>query len=309
MKYSIIILLKEQHQDFSHFVKDLHKVFSDLQEPFEIILVVNGLGGFFRTQAADLNPISSKLRIIEFRTSMTEALCLKTAYDESCGEIIAVLESYQQITNESLIELLNSFDSETDIVTPWRRKRVDPTFNQFQSKLFNSIVKFLVKTDLHDLSCSVKIFRRKVMEETAVYGNMYRFLPILAAQRGFKTKEVKCKHYEERGKTGFYSLNEYVTRLIDILTVYFNVRFIKKPLRFFSTIGMIFLLIGTFLGGVIFIERLTMGALAGNRPLLLLAIFFMVMGVQIASIGLLGEIVVFTHGRNKKDYTIEKIIH
>jgi hypothetical protein len=95
---------------------------------------------------------------------------------------------------------------------------------------------------------------------------------------------------------------------VDMLTIYFNIRFIRKPLRFFSAIGMTFLLIGIFLGGFIFIERFTMGALAGNRPLLLLAIFLMVMGVQIASVGLLGEIVAFTRGRNKKDYTIEKII-
>ena len=301
-------MLKEPHQDFTHFVKNLHSIFSELQESFEIIVVVNGLGGFFRTQLADLNPISNKLNIIEFRTSMTEALCLKAAFDESRGDIIAVFGSYQQITNESLTELLNSFDPYTDIITPWREKRVDPTLNQFQSKLFNFIVRFLVKTEMHDLSCTVKIFRRRVMEETAVYGNMYRFLPILAVQKGFKTKEVKCKHYEERGKTGLYSLNEYVTRLIDILTVYFNVRFIKKPLRFFSTIGMTFLFVGIFMGGLIFIQRFTIDALVGNRPLLLLAIFFTVMGVQIASVGLLGEIIVFTHGRNKKDYTIKKVI-
>jgi hypothetical protein len=93
-----------------------------------------------------------------------------------------------------------------------------------------------------------------------------------------------------------------------MLTIYFNIRFIRKPLRFFSAIGMTFLLIGIFVGGFILIERITMGALAGNRPLLLLSIFLMVMGVQIAGVGLLGEIVVFTRGRSKKDYTIEKVI-
>ncbi len=105
-----------------------------------------------------------------------------------------------------------------------------------------------------------------------------------------------------------WNLREYLARVVDMLTIYFNIRFVRKPLRFFSTIGMIFLLLGIFLGGFIFIERFTMGALAGNRALLLLATFLMVMGAQIAGVGLLGEIVVFTHGRNKKDYTIEKMI-
>jgi hypothetical protein len=167
----------------------------------------------------------------------------------------------------------------------------------------------VTKSDLHDLNCTIKLARREVLEEIKLYGNMYRYLPILAIQKGFKTKEVKCEHYQERGgKPGLSNLREYLTRTVDMLTIYFNIRFVRKPLRFFSTVGMIFLLLGIFLGGFIFFERFTMGALAGTRPILLLAIFLMVMGVQIAGVGLLGEIVVFTHGRNKKDYTIEKVI-
>jgi hypothetical protein len=171
------------------------------------------------------------------------------------------------------------------------------------------MVRLITKSNLHDLNCTVKVTRREVLEEIKLYGNMYRYLPILAVQKGFKTKEVRCNHYQEfGGKKGLSNLKEYLIRAVDMLTIYFNIRFIRKPLRFFSAIGMTFLLIGIFLGLFIFIERFTMGALAGNRPLLLLSIFLMVMGVQIGGVGLLGEIVVFTRGRNKKDYTIEKVI-
>jgi hypothetical protein len=164
------------------------------------------------------------------------------------------------------------------------------------------------KSNIHDLSCTVKIFRREVLEETDLYGNMYRFLPIVADRKGFKNKEIKCEHYEERGQTGFYSLSEYFERLIDIFTLYFNTRFSKKPLRFFSTIGAAFIILGLIITILVFCQRIFFGYPIGDRLILLLAILFMVLGAQAASVGLLGEIITFTHGREIKEYTIEEII-
>jgi len=204
--------------------------------------------------------------------------------------------------------LLDALDHECDIITPWRQHRVDPPFNQFQSKVFNTLVRKITKSDFHDLSCTVKIFRREVLEKTEIYGNMYRFLPIVASRKGFKTKEAKCEHYQERGKTGFYSVPDYITRLLDVFTLYFNTRFTKKPLRFFSSMGLGFLLIGLFITSYVFVQKFFMGIAVGDRPILLLAIFFMVLGVQAASVGLLGEVIVFIHGRQKKEYTIEREI-
>ncbi|RLF43557.1 MAG: hypothetical protein DRN09_04565, partial [Thermoplasmata archaeon] len=156
---------------------------------------------------------------------------------------------------------------------------------------------------LHDLSCTVKIFRREVLEETELYGNMYRFLPIVADKKGFRCKEIKCEHYQERGKTGFYSPSEYLTRIIDILTLYFNTRFTRKPLRFFSTIGAAFMATGLIIAMYVLIQKIFMQMSIGDRPALLAAVLFLAVGIQVASVGLLGEIVVFTHGRQKKEYT------
>ena len=308
MKYSIIILLEDPHKDFPQFIKNLHAVFSERQAPFEILIVANGTGGFLRNQLLELQDLNHRLKAFEFNTKTTQAVCLKAGLRESSGKTIVVCGSYQQITNDSFNQLLDSVDDETDIISPWRQHRVDPGFSQFQSRVFNTLVRKIIKSDLHDLSCTVKIFRRQVLEETKLYGNMYRFLPIVAAQRGFKTREVKCEHYQERGKTGFYALSDYVTRLIDIFTLFFNTRFIKKPLRFFSSIGLGFLLAGLFMTFYVFVQRFFMGHPIGDRPILLLSIFFMVLGIQVASVGLLGEIIAITHGRQRKEYTIEKTI-
>ncbi|MCG2777042.1 MAG: glycosyltransferase [Desulfobacterales bacterium] len=312
MKYSIIVLLEREeiHKGSVQFIRDLHDLFLNRQEPFEILIIANGLGPFLRHELDELLVRNNRIKAIQFDTKTTQAVCLKTAIGGSNGKIIVVCGSYQQIPDDSLIKFLDSLDSETDIVAPWRQHRVDTPFNQLESKLFNALVRTLTATDFHDLSCTVKIFRREVVEETDIYGNMYRFLPILAERRGFKVKEIKCEHYQQFGigKSGFYSLSHYFTTFIDILTLYFNTRFSRKPLRFFSAIGLIFLLAGLIITAYVFAEKFLMGYPVGGRPLLLLAILFMVLGVQAASVGLLGEIIAFTHGRNKKEYTIEKTI-
>lgn len=308
MKYSVIILLEEKSEDFAQYIQTLHGIFSSKQELFEILIIANGLEGFLRNQLKSLGDLNHSLRAFALNKRTPQAVCLQTAFKESTGEIVVVCGSYQQVTKESFTLLLDSLDEKTDIVSPWRQKRVDPLFNRLQSKLFNILVRIIIKSDLHDLSCTVKIFRREVLEETELYGNMYRFLPILSEQKGFKYKEFKCDHFQERGKTGFYSLSDYVVRMIDIFTLYFNTRFSRKPLRFFSALGASFLMIGLLITFYIFIQKIFMGYSIGDRSLLILAILILVLGVQTASVGLLGEIIVFTHGRHRKAYTIEKEI-
>ena len=308
VKYSLIVLVEDKQRDFAQFMRNLYDLLDGRQEPFEIIIMANGTGGFFRNEFEEFQGLRNRIKAFEFNSKVTQAACFKAGLKESNGEIIVVCGSYQQITNDSLIDCLDSLDNETDIICPWRQHRVDTSFNKLQSKVFNAIVRKIAGFNLHDLGCTLKIFRRKVLEETEFYGNMYQFLPILAAQKGFKTTEVKCKHYQQRGKTGLRNLSLLIPRLLDIFTLYFNTRFTRKPLRFFSAIGVLFLAAGAIivLGG--FAQKLIVGYPIGGRPILLLALLFMVLGIQAASIGLLGEIIVFAHGRHRKEYTIEKTI-
>ncbi len=310
MKYSIIVLLEleEMHKGSIQFIQNLYELFSNRQDQFEILIIANGIGEILKNELTALLTRHDKIKALEFNTKITQAVCLKAALRETSGDIVVVCGSYQQITDSSLLRLLDDIDSETDIVTPWRQHRVDSTLNQFQSKLFNALVRKLTASSYHDTSCTVKVFRREVLEDVEIYGNMYRFLPILADQRGFKTKEIKCEHYQQHGKSTYYGLTHYINIFIDIFTLYFNTWFTRKPLRFFSTIGVILSCIGLFITSYVFAQKIILGYSIGDRSLLLLAIFFMVLGIQAASAGLLGEIIAFTHGRQRKEYTIEKII-
>lgn len=308
MKYSVIILLEEKNEDFSQFVRMLYETFSARSDPFEIIIIANGNEGFLKMELEKIQSLNQYLKAFAINKKTTQAVCLKAALNESSGDTIVVAGSYQQIPNKSLLQLLDFFDDKTDIISPWRQNRVDPPINKLQSRIFNLMVRVVTGSDLNDLSCTVKIFRREVLEDTELYGNMYRFLPIVAAQKGFKYKEIKCEHHEEHGKTGFYTISEYLERILDIFTLYFNVRFTRKPLRFFSTFGAMFFIIGFAITLYVFYQKIILGYPIGDRPVLILSILFMVLGTQAASVGLLGEIIAFTHGRNRKEYTVEKTI-
>lgn len=306
IRYSIIVLLEAQSPGLAEYIQSLTTIFTARREPFEIIIVANESEAFLRQEMAKLH--STCVTAISLSRKAPQAVCLRAGFHKSHGEIIVACGAYQQIAGNSFATLLDALDEQTDLVSPWRQQRVDPKINQLQSRLFNAIVKKVVGTSCHDLSCAVKVFRRRVLEETRLYGNMYRFLPIVAARRGFHYKEIPCEHLEERGKTGLYGCSLYFERIIDILTLYFNTRFARKPLRFFSNIGAFFFGTGTLLALYVLAEKIFYDHPLGLRPGFLLAIFFMVLGAQSASVGLLGEIIAFAQGRQQKEYSIEKII-
>jgi hypothetical protein len=307
--YSAIVLLEELNPDFSQHVMALYRTLAQRRDSFEIVIVANGLESFLRKEMGQLNVACRHvLKAIALNKKTPQAVSLKAGFKESRGEIIIVTGSYQQLSEESLGFLLDALNPETDIISPWRRNRVDPAINQFQSSLFNLLVRKLTGSNLKDLSCTVKVMRRAVLEETPLYGNLYRFMPIVASNKGFRYKEIGCDHFQERGKVGFYGLTVYFNRLVDILTLYFNTRFTRKPLRFFSSIGAFFFTVGLAGFSAVFLQKILMGIPVGGRADLLLSILFGVIGIQCATVGLLGEIVAFTYGRNRKEYTIETIL-
>jgi len=308
MMISVILLLEDCYKDQSDFIAAIDRIFSDIGDPFEILVIANGTGNFFRSRLSEIQGLRNRIRAFEFGNRTTQAVCLKAVLKEVQCDTLVICGSYQQLSADSMREVVGALDDSCDVVSPWRQKRVDPAFNQFQSKVFNGLMRWIVGARLHDFSCTVKVVRRSVLQEIELYGNMFRFLPVLAADRGFRVKEVPVTHFQERGETGFYSLSDYITRLIDIFTLFFNTRFTRKPLRFFSTIGIGFLSVGLLSMGVLFIQRFLFSIPIGNRPFLFLSLMLTILGVLVSSAGLLGEIIAFTNGRQKKQYTIEKTI-
>lgn len=308
IKYSVIILLEEENDNISRFIRNIHELFTKKNEIFEIILIANGTEGFFRHRFYEIKKEFTSIKIYTLYRKNTQAVCMKAALRESQGDIIIACGSYQQITMEGLGQAIDSFDEQTDMILPCRKKRIDPTFNQFQSRFFNWLVRKITGYQFKDLSCTIRIVKRAVMENTDFYGNMYRFLPVVAAQKGYKFKEIDAEHFKEMGKTGFYNISDYFFRILDIFSLLFLVRYTKKPFRFFSSIGAIFFSLGMCVVAYILMGKFFFDLRLGNNFLLITGFLLIAIGVQSAGTGLLGEIITFVHGRKRKEYTIDKIV-
>ena len=160
----------------------------------------------------------------------------------------------------------------------------------------------------HDLGCGARAFDRRVLEEIQLYGDQHRFLAVLADRQGFRVREVDVQQSPKDRYTGVYEPREYTRSLLDIFTVFFLVRFTKKPLRFFGMVGVTTFVVGALLVAWLVIERLFFGQPLAERPALLLSSLLVVLGLQLFALGLLGELIIFTHARAIKDYQVERVI-
>lgn len=309
VKYSVVLILEEKKKEkvtgFAQYLQWIYGIFKERGDPFEMLIIANGCESLLRAEFENIIPDTLKTKAFAFSKQVPHAVCLNASLNESSGDIMVICGPYQQLTGKAFVKLLNAFDSgDANLISPWRKNRLDPAFNQLQSKLFNAMVRWITGMNIHDLGANVKVFHRQVLESVKLYGNMYLFLPVLAERKGFKTREILCDNYKALGRTGLYSFSEYLTRIIDILTLYFNTRFSKKPLRFFSTVGAFFMLIGFSIGFWILFQRIFESHGIGSRPELLIAMIFILFGVQAVSVGLLGEIIAFTLGRHIKEYSV-----
>jgi hypothetical protein len=275
----------------------------------ELLLAVNGQGRFVRDCLKRWPAAAPEIRLIELKHRVSSAICLQEVVPECRSELLVICGPYQQFEYADLGLVLNETASGTvDLALPRRENRIDPLVNRSQSWLFNWLVRKMTDTAFHDLSCLVRVARKPVMSEVPMYGDLYRYLPLLAARRGFKVKEYPVIHRQERGKIGFFGTREYVSRIVDMVGMHFTFTCGRKPLRYFGILGMALFLIGTFAMSFALWQRLFSGVDLGDSGLLMAGLLLMVSGSGVWGIGLLGEILAFVFGRTRKDYIIEQIL-
>lgn len=248
------------------------------------------------------------VRVIQLSRPFGEAAALAVGFEQSAGDVVVSMPAYFQTVPEGLDALLNGLDDGCDMAVSRRRPRHDGWINKSQNFGFHFVVRWFTGVTFYDLGCGLRVMKKQVVQELQLYGDLHRFLPLLAYQRGFKIREVDVLQHQANESTRLYSPGVYLRRLLDILTIVFLFKFTKKPLRFFGLIGSGLFATGFGVSFYLLCERLMgMGSLA-DRPLLVLGVLLMVLGVQTASMGLLGEIIIFTHARKMKEYTIKKFL-
>jgi len=310
LTYSLVMLVEDAESDFTPYLLEIHDQLDRLRLDHELVLAINGPGLFAQACLQKKWPVDGPtLQIVELTRKVPSGTCLKTVLPECRGEYLIVCGPYRQISDSGLQALIEAVsEGKADLALPWRRERVDPAVNQWQSRCFNWLVRHMTETPYQDLSSTLRVMRRQVLEETTLYGDLYRYLPLQAKRRGFQVRELPATHAEERGKVGYYGLREYVSRLVDLLAMCFILGFARKPLRYFGLRGIFLLLIGLVTMTAALILKLTGVGSLGNSPLLMIGLVLMLAGSTIWGIGLLGEILTFALGRKRKDYIIETVL-
>lgn len=304
---SVIITIKDQKDYLQQLDDDLHAGLREIDDPFEVIYVDDGSTDGSWLTLQQLARKSENRRVIKLRTAFGESSALQAAMEIARGQRIIYCTSRVRANSRDFGRLLKQL-ANADVVVGLRHPRRDSGFNQWISKAFNAITNHATKLHLHDVNSGVFAVRRQVLENVPFYGALNSFLPVLAHRQGFRIVEEPIEQLRGHFDTSLHP-KDYVRRFLDLISVIFLSKYSKKPLHFLGFGGMVFALIGAFIDIYLFFYRLFgFGGIAG-RPMLLLGTVLLVIGLQMIAIGLLGEMIIFTHARQIHEYNIEEIIN
>lgn len=304
---SVIIPVHNMVESVDSMYGDLTTGLKAYGKPYEIIFVDDASSDGTWKALDRIAKKDGQVKLIRMRNTFGESSAFDAGLKHAAGEKIIYAAARVRVNLANVAKLLVKLDDGNDLVVAWRWPRKDSGLNQVVSRWFNRIVQALTRLELHDINSSVFVTRRGVLESLTFYGNLNIFIPILAAEKGYKVVEEQIEQLPGKFRQSKY-VTEYVQRALDIIAVLFLTRYSKKPLHFLGFVGMVFSLVGGLMSLYLFIYRIFgFGPVAG-RPLVLLGALLLVIGLQMISIGLIGEMIIFTHAREIKEYNIETVV-
>ena len=253
----------------------------------------------------ELRPLTAQgapIRVLEFGHSVGEASILKVAAGHCRGRTLVTLPAYRQVDSTALVPLIARAD-EADLVVAWRWPRTDARINQIQSNILHFLVGGLAGDRLHDVASGVRAMKPELIQNVRLYGDVFRFLPLLARREGYVVEEVRSTLHPSALKPRTYPAGTYLRRALDVMGLFFLLRFTDKPLRFFGLLGASLAAAGS---GILFAMFLTkmLGAGIATRPFLLFGVLLLVLGVQAIALGLVGEMIVHLNASRRASYRV-----
>ncbi len=274
----------------------------------ELIIVDDGVGEVGRQALlAKLQGTPFPAALLHLHRGGGEAAALSSGFRQAAGEVIVVLPSYRQVDGAEIGRITDAIRTGgLDYIASWRQARIDSRLGQALSQWFNALTARMTGVHLHDINSGLRAMKRKVVEEVSVHGDLFRFLPVLAAMQGFRVGELPVAHVAERVRRGDYRPGIFIRRFLDLLSLFFLAKFTRKPLRFFGLLGTGVFAIGAAILLYLAVDRL-LGIPLADRPLLVLGVLMFVFGAQLFSIGLLGELIIFHYSGEIPEYKVESI--
>lgn len=300
-EFSVVIPILNEEESVPELTQQIHDAFSKLGKKYEIIFIDDGSSDNTLHLLKELARKNNNIRIFSFRKNLGKAVALSLGFQKAQGEYIVTMDADLQDDPQNIERLVvTQQEGDYDLVSGWRKNRRDSLLKKTNSKFFNNmIIPFLFGTNFKDMNSGLKLYKRQLAKEIKIYGGMHRFIPILAHEMGFKVKEVDILHRSRKYGYSKYKSTKILTDIPDLITMYFLVKYTRRPLHFFSKLGGTLLLTGSVMLLYLIVIKL-LGHSIGNRPLLIFGVLFVIAGIQTIFTGLLADLMV-NFNRNRED--------
>ena len=305
-RISVVVPLFNEKDALAQLYAELVEEAERLPYEFEFIFVDDGSSDGSHEALQRLLRSDSRLRVIRFRRNFGKSAALSAGFSMARGDVIVTLDADLQDKPAEMGKLLARLEEGYDLVSGWKRVRRDPITKRWPSRLFNFATSVLTGVPLHDINCGFKAYRREVIDEVRVYGEMHRYIPVLASYRGFRVGEVAVEHRPRAFGSSKFGAGRFVSGFFDLLTVIMLTRYNSKPLHVFGVLGVL-----SFVAGFAIEMYLSVGWFVGrpigDRPLFFLGIVLLLVGIQFVFFGLLAEMIAYSSHR-EEEYSIQELV-
>ncbi len=303
---SIIVPLLNEEESLGELFTLINETMHRIKMSFEIIFVDDGsTDKSFEILTALHKEYPNVIKAIRFRRNFGKSAALSAGFKEAQGEFIITMDADLQDDPNEIPSLIEALGDSYDLVSGWKKKRHDSVIFTLPSHIANAITSKMTGLQIHDLNCGLKVYRKAVVKELKIYGDLYRYIPILADQAGFRVGEKIVQHHPRKYGRSKYTVGKFYRGFLDLLTILFTAKYIRRPLHLFGVWGIVSFAIGAAIDGYLSIEWFLGLTAISNRPLFLVGFLFIIIGVQFISLGLLGEMI-SRHERNEETYSIRE---
>jgi glycosyltransferase involved in cell wall biosynthesis len=305
---SVIAPVYNEEESLPHLVRRVHDVMTKMSVQWELICIDDGSRDKSAEVMASLTVDYPNFRPVYFRRNYGQTAAMQAGFDHARGEIFVTMDADLQ-NDPADIPLVVKHMEKTgvDIVSGWRKNRKDNALiRNLPSKIANRLIQRTTGVYLHDLGCSLKAYRADVMKDVRIYGELHRFIPIIASQYGAKIDEVVVSHHARAFGTSKYGIDRTFRVILDLILIKFLLKYLNRPMHAFGYLGMLTLTPGILLALYLTVLKLGFGGEIGQRPLLILSVMLILIGVQLIGMGVLGELLmrVYHEPHGRKQYTL-----
>ena len=305
---SVVIPVKDEQESLPELYRKLDGELSKLGKSYELVFVNDGSEDNSGQALAELRAKDSRVRVIEFTRNFGKSAALSAGFELAAGNYIVMIDADLQDDPKELGRFIEKLDQGFDLVSGWKKKRRDPASKLVLSRIYNSVVRWISGVKLHDFNCGYKAMTRQALEGVRLYGELHRYLSVMIAYRGYKVGEIEVEHHARRFGKSKFGFGRVPRGFFDLLTIIFITQYAYRPLHLFGGIGSVLGFLGfaalSYLTFLWFMGQRPIG----NRPLFIGGVMLILLGVQLLSLGLIGELLLKLNVRNEPPYTIKRVL-